>query len=65
MRALRAGLAIVKRVFGPQHHMTAASLINLARLLHAQGDLAGARSITVVIQHEGAADIPAEFITYF
>jgi len=45
--------------------MTAASLINLARLLHAQGDLAGARSITVGIQHEGAADIPAEFITHF
>lgn len=48
--------------------MTAASLINLARLLHAQGDFAGARSITVGIQHEGAADIPyytAEFITHF
>jgi tetratricopeptide (TPR) repeat protein len=38
-------LAIYERVLGPDHPDTAASLSNLALLLRAQGDLAGARPL--------------------
>jgi tetratricopeptide (TPR) repeat protein len=42
---LRDALAIREKVLGPEHPETATSLGNLASLLHAQGDLAGARSL--------------------
>jgi hypothetical protein len=38
-------VAICEKVLGPEHPDTAASLNNLARLLKAQGDLAGARPL--------------------
>ena len=38
-------LAIREKVLGPEHPRTAQSLNNLARLLQAQGDLAGARPL--------------------
>ena len=50
MRELRnsdttRSLAICEKALGPEHPDTAASLNNLARLLHDQGDLAGARPL--------------------
>jgi tetratricopeptide (TPR) repeat protein len=42
---LERALAIYEQVLGPEHPETASSLNNLARLLEAQGDLAGARPL--------------------
>src|SRR5262249_29151109 len=42
---LRDALAISEKVLGPEHRGTAASLVNLAELLEAQGDLMGARPL--------------------
>jgi tetratricopeptide (TPR) repeat protein len=42
---LRDALAICEKTLGPEHHDTAGSLNNLANVLRAQGDLAGARPL--------------------
>ena len=40
-----SALAINEKAYGPSHPDVAADLNNLAALLHAQGDLAGARPL--------------------
>src|SRR5208337_2845023 len=45
LRATSRALAIYEKALGPEHPWTATSLDNLALLLRAQGDLAGARPL--------------------